>query len=80
MEFFTPILNPPETGILEIVEVERTPAYKDDQLQKRSMLPMSLTIPHIYACGDVVAEVNLLMSPFMKGRLRPFMPAEQTGK
>ncbi|HET7580068.1 MAG TPA: dihydrolipoamide acetyltransferase family protein [Bacillales bacterium] len=56
VEFFTPILNPPETGILGTGAVEDTPVYKDDQLQRRSMLPMSLTFDHRIMDGAPAAQ------------------------
>src|SRR5690606_3948761 len=56
VEFFTPILNPPETGILGIGAVEHTPVYKKDQLQKRSLLPMSLTFDHRIMDGAPAAQ------------------------
>jgi pyruvate dehydrogenase E2 component (dihydrolipoamide acetyltransferase) len=46
IEFFTPILNPPESGILGVGAVKHVPMYIGDELQRRSVLPLSLTFDH----------------------------------
>lgn len=46
IEYFTPVLNTPETGILGIGAIERVPVYKGKKLKKGSMLPLSLTFDH----------------------------------
>jgi pyruvate dehydrogenase E2 component (dihydrolipoamide acetyltransferase) len=46
VETFTPILNPPETGILGVGAVRDTPVFVGDELVRRSMLPLSLTFDH----------------------------------
>jgi pyruvate dehydrogenase E2 component (dihydrolipoamide acetyltransferase) len=46
VETFTPILNPPETGILGVGAVRDTPVFVGDELARRSMLPLSLTFDH----------------------------------
>ncbi|WCK56636.1 dihydrolipoamide acetyltransferase family protein [Aneurinibacillus sp. Ricciae_BoGa-3] len=46
VEFFTPILNPPEAGILGIGAAFDSPIYMDGQVTIRSMLPLSLTFDH----------------------------------
>ncbi|PLR75695.1 branched-chain alpha-keto acid dehydrogenase subunit E2 [Bacillus sp. V3-13] len=46
VEHFTPILNPPETGILGVGSVTDTPVYIGDELKRRSILPLSLTFDH----------------------------------
>ncbi|MFP3726762.1 dihydrolipoamide acetyltransferase family protein [Priestia filamentosa] len=56
VEFFTPILNPPETGILGVGAVEQVPMYKGAELQKCSMLPLSLTFDHRVVDGAPAAE------------------------
>ncbi|QKN76487.1 2-oxo acid dehydrogenase subunit E2 [Bacillus pumilus] len=45
-EHFTPILNPPEAGILGVGTMYDTPVYRDDELCKGSILPLSLTFDH----------------------------------
>lgn len=46
IEYFTPVLNTPETGILGIGAIEHVPVYKGEKLKKGSMLPLSLTFDH----------------------------------
>lgn len=44
--FFTPVLNPPEIGILGVGTISEQPVYVGDTIQKRSLLPLSLTFDH----------------------------------
>ncbi len=46
IEYFTPVLNTPETGILGIGAIEHVPVYKGKKFKKGSMLPLSLTFDH----------------------------------
>ncbi|MBA2876071.1 dihydrolipoamide acetyltransferase family protein [Thermaerobacillus caldiproteolyticus] len=46
VEFFTPVLNPPEVGILGVGTVTDTPVFVGDVVQRRSLLPLSLTFDH----------------------------------
>ncbi|MDA2382193.1 dihydrolipoamide acetyltransferase family protein [Bacillus cereus] len=46
IEYFTPVLNTPETGILGIGAIEHVPVYKGKKLKKGSILPLSLTFDH----------------------------------
>ncbi|MDQ0201675.1 dihydrolipoamide acetyltransferase family protein [Neobacillus ginsengisoli] len=46
VEHFTPVLNPPETGILGVGAVNDTPTYIGEKLERRSILPLSLTFDH----------------------------------
>lgn len=46
VEFFTPILNPPETAILGVGKASDTPIYSGEQLVRRTILPLSLTFDH----------------------------------
>ena len=46
VEHFTPVLNPPETGILGVGAVYDTPTYIGENLERRSILPLSLTFDH----------------------------------
>jgi pyruvate dehydrogenase E2 component (dihydrolipoamide acetyltransferase) len=45
VEHFTPVLNPPETGILGVGAVYDTPTYIGEKLERRSILPLEL---HMY--------------------------------
>ncbi|MET1249869.1 dihydrolipoamide acetyltransferase family protein [Sporolactobacillus sp. STCC-11] len=44
--FFTPVINPPEVGILGVGTISQQPVYFGDELKKRSMMPLSLTFDH----------------------------------
>ncbi|MEK4788729.1 dihydrolipoamide acetyltransferase family protein [Bacillus sp. FSL K6-2971] len=46
VEYFTPILNPPEAGILGVGTMYDTPVYREDELCKGTILPLSLTFDH----------------------------------
>ncbi|HDR4898440.1 acetoin dehydrogenase complex dihydrolipoyllysine-residue acetyltransferase [Bacillus cereus] len=46
IEYFTPVLNTPEAGILGVGAIEHVPVYKGKKLKKGSMLPLSLTFDH----------------------------------
>ncbi|MGN7891825.1 dihydrolipoamide acetyltransferase family protein [Bacillus sp. 22475] len=46
IEYFTPVLNTPETGILGVGAIEHVPVFKGKKLRKGSMLPLSLTFDH----------------------------------
>lgn len=46
IEHFTPVLNPPETGILGVGAIYDTPAFVGEKVERRSILPLSLTFDH----------------------------------
>ncbi|MBJ8074847.1 2-oxo acid dehydrogenase subunit E2 [Bacillus cereus group sp. N12] len=46
IEYFTPVLNTPETGILGVGAIEHVPVYKGKKIKKGSLLPLSLTFDH----------------------------------
>jgi pyruvate dehydrogenase E2 component (dihydrolipoamide acetyltransferase) len=48
---FTPILNPPETGILGVGRIVEKPAVKDGEICVRSMMTLSLTFNHMTTDG-----------------------------
>lgn len=56
VELFTPILNPPEAGILGIGAIQSTPVYVEESLQRRSILPLSLTFDHRVLDGAPAAQ------------------------
>lgn len=69
VEFFTPILNPPEVGILGVGMVSERPVFVGDEIKRRSLLPLSLTFDHRAVDGAPAAaflsEVKAnLESPF----------------
>lgn len=56
VEYFTPVLNPPETGILGVGATEDVPMYIGDDLQRRNVLPLSLTFDHRVLDGAPAAN------------------------
>ena len=53
---FTPILRPPETGILGVGRVKRKPAVYEDEISIRPMMFVSLTFDHRVVDGAPAAE------------------------
>ncbi|MFT8316921.1 MAG: dihydrolipoamide acetyltransferase family protein [Sporolactobacillus sp.] len=67
--FFTPVLNPPEIGILGVGTINDQPVYSGDQLERRSLLPLSLTFDHraidgAQAAAFLTAVKSVLETPF----------------
>jgi pyruvate dehydrogenase E2 component (dihydrolipoamide acetyltransferase) len=65
---FTPIINPPEAGILGVCAIEQLPRYIDGQLTERSIMTLSLSFDHRIVDGAESAlflktVVDLLQSP-----------------
>jgi pyruvate dehydrogenase E2 component (dihydrolipoamide acetyltransferase) len=65
---FTPIINPPEAGILGVCAVEKLPRFIDGQLCERSIMNLSLTFDHRIVDGAESALflksiVEMLQSP-----------------
>ena len=60
IEFFTPILNPPETAILGTGQVQEVVAVRDGAFEVRQRLPLSLTIDH--QCVDGGPAANFLQT------------------
>ena len=56
VDFFTPIINPPEIAILGIGAVSEYPLRQDEHVAWRKGLPMSLTIDHRAVDGAPAAE------------------------
>ncbi|WP_304249293.1 dihydrolipoamide acetyltransferase family protein [Limosilactobacillus gastricus] len=70
VEYFTPILNPPEIGILGVGALQKNLALGDDgEVIERTELPLSLTFDHQVLDGAPAAEflgtvVDYLQSPY----------------
>jgi len=68
IEFFTPILNPPEAGILGVGKVDEQITLQSGNLAVRQRLPLSLTFDHRVLDGGPAARflqtvVQLLAEP-----------------
>ena len=67
-EFFTPILNYPETGILGVGRIMEKPAARKGKIEIRKMMPLSLTYDHRAVDGAQAARfmndlIGLLENP-----------------
>ncbi|WKA51911.1 dihydrolipoamide acetyltransferase family protein [Planococcus liqunii] len=68
IQFFTPIINPPETAILGVGTIETYLALEGGKVQERKRLPLSLTIDHRAIDGAPAAKflgdlIGLLEKP-----------------
>jgi pyruvate dehydrogenase E2 component (dihydrolipoamide acetyltransferase) len=69
VEFFTPVLNPPEVGILGVGMATDIPVFVGDAIQKRKILPLSLTFDHQVIDGAPASQFlttikNYLEKPY----------------
>lgn len=69
VEFFTPVLNPPEVGILGVGTAADVPVFIGDAIQKRKILPLSLTFDHQVIDGAPASQFlttikNYLENPY----------------
>jgi len=63
---FTPILKPPETGILGIGRVVKKPVVFEDEIVIRSMMGLSLTFDHRVVDGSPASEFFDLLSRYLE--------------
>jgi pyruvate dehydrogenase E2 component (dihydrolipoamide acetyltransferase) len=56
IQFFTPIINPPEAAILGIGRIESQVVLEGDQIKNRERLPLSLTFDHRIVDGAPAAR------------------------
>jgi len=63
---FTPILRPPETGILGVGRVVEKPVVIKGEIAIRSMMGLSLTIDHRVVDGAPASEFLKLLSGFLE--------------
>lgn len=66
IDFFTPVLNPPEAGILGVGAVQETPVFIDEEVQRRSILPLSLTFDHRVLDGAPAAEFLYTLRKYLE--------------
>lgn len=66
VEFFTPVLNPPEAGILGVGSAKETAVFVGDELARRSMLPLSLTFDHRVLDGAPAAEFLATLKRYLE--------------
>lgn len=70
IEYFTPILNFPETGILGVGAIQDTAVFKGEELSRRSLLPLSLTFDHRVLDGAPAAEFLRTMKEYLEEPFR----------
>lgn len=56
IDAFTPIINPPETGILGVGRIIKKPTVHNDEIVIRNMLSLSLTFDHRVVDGAPAAQ------------------------
>lgn len=66
IDFFTPVLNPPESGILGVGAVQETLVFIDEEVQRRSILPLSLTFDHRVLDGAPAAEFLYTLRKYLE--------------
>ncbi|SDM74196.1 pyruvate dehydrogenase E2 component (dihydrolipoamide acetyltransferase) [Fictibacillus solisalsi] len=66
VEHFTPILNPPEAGILGVGAAEYQPVYRGESLERRSILPLSLTFDHRLVDGAPAAVFLKVIKDYLE--------------
>jgi pyruvate dehydrogenase E2 component (dihydrolipoamide acetyltransferase) len=66
VDSFTPILRPPETGILGIGRVVKKPVVFENEIAIRSMMGLSLTFDHRVVDGAPAAEFLDLLSRYLE--------------
>ena len=63
---FTPILRPPETGILGLGRVKEKPTVHDGEICVRPMMFLSLTFDHRVVDGAPAAEFLQTLARFLQ--------------
>ncbi len=63
---FTPILRPPETGILGVGRVKEKPSVHDGEICVRPMMFLSLTFDHRVVDGAPAAEFLQAVARFLQ--------------
>lgn len=70
VEHFTPVLNPPEAGILGVGAAEDHPVWNNEGWERRRMLPLSLTFDHRVLDG---APAALFLQTVKKYLEQPYL-------
>lgn len=66
IDAFTPIINPPETGILGIGRIIKKPIVHNDEIVIRHMLSLSLTFDHRVVDGAPAAQFLQTVSQYIQ--------------
>jgi pyruvate dehydrogenase E2 component (dihydrolipoamide acetyltransferase) len=73
VEFFTPILNPPEVGILGVGSITDTPVFVGDEVKRRSLLPLSLTFDHRVIDGAPASKFLSIIKDYLEKPYKMFI-------
>ena len=66
IDAFTPIINPPESGILGVGRILKKPVVHNDEIVVRSMLTLSLTFDHRVVDGAPAAQFLQTVSGYIQ--------------
>ena len=66
IEHFTPILNPPEAGILGVGATYDTPVFIGEELERKTILPLSLTFDHRVLDGAPAAAFLRTLKQYLE--------------
>lgn len=66
IDAFTPIINPPETGILGVGRIIKKPVVHNDEIVIRNMLSLSLTFDHRVVDGAPAAQFLQTVSQYIQ--------------
>ncbi|EPR30174.1 dihydrolipoamide acetyltransferase family protein [Geobacillus sp. WSUCF1] len=72
VEFFTPVLNPPEVGILGVGTAEDVPVLVGDIVEKRKKLPLSLTFDHQVIDGAPASQFLGMVKHYLENPYQLF--------
>ncbi len=67
---FTPIINPPESGILGVCTIESVPKFVNGQLVEKQVMGLNLTFDHRVVDGAQAAEFLLSVKDFLEKPMR----------
>jgi pyruvate dehydrogenase E2 component (dihydrolipoamide acetyltransferase) len=70
VDFFTPIINPPQAAILGVGRIADTVVPVDGEAQVRAMLGLSLTYDHRIIDGATAAEFIKILMKFLSNPAR----------
>ena len=66
IDAFTAILNPPETGILAVGGIKKTPIVVDDRIEIRSVMYITLTYDHRVIDGAPAARFTARIRDYLE--------------
>ena len=66
IDAFTPIINPPECGILGVGRIVKKPVVQEEDIVIRSMMALSLTFDHRIVDGAPAAQFLQTISQYMQ--------------